>query len=113
MGAGMEKLILLSFDVEEFDVPLEYGQAIAESQQFRVSMQGLELVLALLERLQVRATFFVTANFALHHPSTILAMAQHHEVASHGFYHSSFQMADLARSKQTLETITVPFRWRI
>ena len=102
----MEKLILLSFDVEEFDVPLEYGQAIAERQQFQVSMQGLDHVLALLERLQVRATFFITANFALHHPATIVAIAQHHEVASHGFYHSVFQTADLARSKQTLEVIS-------
>lgn len=102
----MKKLILLSFDVEEFDVPVEFGQTIAESQQFRVSAQGLESVLALLQRLQVRATFFVTANFALHHPAMIVAIAQHHEVASHGFYHSSFETADLARSKQVLAAIS-------
>jgi peptidoglycan/xylan/chitin deacetylase (PgdA/CDA1 family) len=101
----VEKLILLSFDVEEFDVPLEYGQTISESQQFRVSLQGLEPILDLLQRLQVRATFFVTANFALHHPAILLTIAKHHEVASHGFYHSTFQPSDLAKSKQALEAI--------
>jgi peptidoglycan/xylan/chitin deacetylase (PgdA/CDA1 family) len=101
----MDKLILLSFDVEEFDVPEEYGQTLDETIKFKVSAEGLDHVLALLDRLNIRATFFTTANFAIHHPSKMLEIAQNHEIASHGFYHSSFCVEDLARSKQALEEI--------
>jgi len=102
----MNKLILLSFDVEEFDVPEEYGQTLPESVKFKVSAEGLEKVLELLDRLNIEATFFITANFAIHHPSAILEIAKKHEIASHGFYHSSFCVEDLVRSKQLLEEIT-------
>jgi peptidoglycan/xylan/chitin deacetylase (PgdA/CDA1 family) len=98
--------ILLSFDVEEFDTPLEYGHAISEEEQFRVSLQGLLDILALLERTQVTATFFTTANFAVHHPDLVRQIAIRHEVASHGFFHGTFADADLARSKAELERIT-------
>jgi Polysaccharide deacetylase len=101
----MNKLILLSFDLEEFDIPEEYGQPVEDSIKFKVSSQGLESVLALLDRLDIKATFFITANYAIHHPSKILEIAQNHEIASHGFYHSSFEVADLAKSKQALEEI--------
>jgi peptidoglycan/xylan/chitin deacetylase (PgdA/CDA1 family) len=101
----MDKLILLSFDLEEFDVPEEYGQSLDDTVKFKVSLQGLEEVLLLLERLNVKATFFITANFAIHHPSKILEIAKTHEIASHGFYHSSFCVEDLARSKQALEDL--------
>lgn len=101
----MDRLILLSFDVEEFDVPEEYGQILEDSVKFKVSAEGLENVLKLLDRLNIRATFFTTANFAIHHPSKMLEIAKKHEVASHGFYHSAFCVEDLARSKQALEEI--------
>lgn len=102
----MNKAILLSFDVEEFDVPEEYGQPLPESVKFTISRQGLEPILELLEQLNIRATFFTTAHFALHHPDLMRAIAQRHEIASHGFYHSSFAVADLEKSRQTLEAIT-------
>ncbi len=101
----MNKAVLLSFDVEEFDVPEEYGQSLTDSVKFSVSRQGLESVLQLLDRLQIRATFFTTANFALQYPDLLRAIAQRHEIASHGFYHSSFEVADLYRSRETLEQI--------
>ncbi len=97
--------VLLSFDVEEFDIPGEYGRDLDSATQFRVSWDGLNAVLRLLARLQVRATFFVTANFALQYPDLIRAMAQTHEIASHGFYHGSFQRTDLAESKRAIEGI--------
>jgi Polysaccharide deacetylase len=101
----MSKVVLLSFDVEEFDVPEEYGQAVPEAVKFGVSRDGLQPVLEVLDRLQIQATFFTTAHFALHHQSLIRTIAQTHEIASHGFYHSSFEVTDLAKSKQTLEAI--------
>ena len=33
-------MILLSFDIEEFDLPTEYGLAISWEEQLRVSREG-------------------------------------------------------------------------
>lgn len=102
----MSKVVLLSFDVEEFDVPEEYGQSLTDELKFSVSLTGLKPVLQLLDEFGIRATFFTTAHFALHYPDLMQAIAHQHEVASHGFYHSSFTVADLHQSKATLEAIT-------
>ncbi len=101
-----EKFILLGFDVEEFDVPLEYGQLIPEQQQMEQSLEGLIKIEDLLQRLQVPATFFTTANFALKYPAVIQRLAATHEIASHTFYHSKFQDSDLLDSRLELERIT-------
>jgi hypothetical protein len=98
--------ILLSFDVEEFDIPEEYGCGIALHEQLRVSVEGLDALLDLLDRLQIPATFFVTANFAQHYPERIKAMAKKHEIASHGFYHASFHEKDLKTSRLLLRRLT-------
>ncbi|NJM46422.1 MAG: polysaccharide deacetylase family protein [Alkalinema sp. RU_4_3] len=100
------KQIFLSFDIEEFDVPLEYGHPIDMDEQFRVSKIGLDAILDLLDRLGIRATFFITAHFAQHHPASIARITQTHEVASHGFYHSQFDVADLGKSRQVLQQLS-------
>jgi len=102
----MKNTVLLSFDIEEFDIPTEYGQQIPETEQFEVSHRGFKSLLWLLDYLEIRATLFVTANFALRYPDLIQDAAQKHEIASHGFYHNRFGLADLANSKQSLEQIT-------
>lgn len=102
---GVGRQILLSFDLEEFDLPLELGQQIDQTQQMRVGREGLEAVLAMLARAQVSATFFTTANFADHHRQLMQVVATNHEIASHGYWHSTFQEADLQRSRKTLEDI--------
>lgn len=105
MRCSTSPLILLSFDVEEFDTPLEYGQELPEADQIRVTAEGLDLVTDLLERLGVRATFFTTARYALHRPEQIRHLAARHEVASHGFTHGQFSEQDPRRSKAVLEEI--------
>ncbi len=102
----MNNVVLLSFDVEEFDIPEEYGQVLTDTVKFSVSFHGLEALLPVLARLNIRATFFVTANFALRHPDMIRELARTHEIASHGFYHASFTVSDLRDSKQVLEEIS-------
>jgi peptidoglycan/xylan/chitin deacetylase (PgdA/CDA1 family) len=102
----MTKQVLLSFDVEEFDAPLEFGQAIAPEVQFEVSSRGLARVLEVLDRLGVAGTFFTTANYAEQYPQQVRRIAQGHEVASHGFYHSRFEPGDLAASRQALERVS-------
>ena len=102
----MTKQVLLSFDVEEFDAPLEFGQAIAPEVQFEASSRGLARVLEVLDRLGVAGTFFTTANYAEQYPEQVRRIAQGHEVASHGLYHSRFEPGDLAASRQALERIS-------
>ena len=102
----MTKNILLSFDLEEFDIPEEYGQKLSEKEKFDVSSEGLKIVLKILDKLKIRATFFTTANFALHNKKIVKEIAKKHEIASHGFYHSSFSAGDFKKSRKVLEKIT-------
>jgi peptidoglycan/xylan/chitin deacetylase (PgdA/CDA1 family) len=100
------KKFILTLDIEEFDAPLEYGRNLPETEQFEISRLGLEAVLQVLERQNIRATFFVTAHFALQHPDLIRKLAEPFEIASHGFFHSSFEADHLLQSRRTLEAIT-------
>ena len=102
----MDKKILLSFDVEEFDIAREYGLKISGEDEMRISLNGLKNVLKLLDKLNLRATFFVTSNFALKNPAIIKKISEKHEVCSHAFYHSSFELEDLKKSREILEKIT-------
>jgi peptidoglycan/xylan/chitin deacetylase (PgdA/CDA1 family) len=102
----MDRLILLSFDLEEFDAPIEFGQEIPEETQFDVPIRGMDVILPALDRLGIRATFFVTARFAMRNPALIRKVAEKHEVASHGLRHSGFSNADLKRSREIIEEIT-------
>ena len=86
-------MILLSFDIEEFDVPKEHQVDISMEEQIKVSVEGTTRILDCLERNQVKATFFCTANFALHAPDIIKRIQEGgHEIASHGFYHWTFEV---------------------
>ena len=102
----MNQSILLSFDVEEFDIPEEYGQKIENSVKYAVSLEGLKAILVLLNKLEIYATFFVTANFAVHNQTIIQEVSRNHEIASHGFYHSEFGIEDLKKSRLFLEEMT-------
>ena len=100
-------MILLSFDIEEFDVPLEHGVKLPLDEQVRISTIGTHKILDCLKANQVKATFFCTANFAIHSPEVIQRiLSEEHEVASHGYYHWTFEVADLKKSKVVLEEMT-------
>lgn len=99
-------MILLSFDTEEFDMPFEYGKSLAFDEQVAITVAGTHIVLGLLRKYQVRATFFCTANLADHAPELIeQIVTEGHEVASHGYYHSVFKNEHLQQSKDRLEAI--------
>lgn len=102
----MPRLILLSFDVEEFDTPLEYGRALSEEAQFEACRTGLDRILELLGRKGITATFFTTANYALHHAEQMRTLAARHEIASHGYYHSHLEDRHLLESRLVLEELT-------
>jgi hypothetical protein len=100
-------MILLSFDIEEFDMPFEYGKTISFEDQLAISTEGTLKVLDLLRNAGIKATFYCTANYANHKPEIIRQMiTEGHEVASHGYYHSDFKPEHLAQSRQALESIT-------
>jgi hypothetical protein len=101
-----QRKIILTFDVEEFDMPLEYNQLISTSQQMQIGKMGLDAIIPLIEQHNIECTLFTTANFAQNYPESITQLARTHEIASHTFYHSSFEIKDLLNSKLALEKIT-------
>lgn len=100
-------MILLSFDIEEFDMPFEYGKDLPFDEQLSVSTEGTNKILSILKDAGIKATFYCTANYAQHKPEVIaLMVAEGHEVASHGYYHSDFKPEHLLQSKLKLEEIS-------
>ena len=99
--------ILLTFDVEEFDIPNEYGYRITLEEQMEVGKRGLDAITKILEDENILCTLFVTANYAKHFPMDILRLSKKHEIASHSLNHSSFKSEDLINSRKILEEITL------
>lgn len=97
--------ILLTFDIEEFDLPLGYGIKICEDEQMAIGKSGLDAVNEILDYKKLNCTLFTTANFALKYPSQIANLSIDHEIASHTFFHSSFKREDLKNSREVLEDI--------
>ncbi len=102
----MEKYILLSFDVEEFDLPLEYHHSISTEEQFKIGKLGLDAITTVLADKDISCTLFTTANFANHFPIEIKHLSEQHEIASHTYYHSDFKYEHLLTSRLALEKIS-------
>jgi peptidoglycan/xylan/chitin deacetylase (PgdA/CDA1 family) len=102
----MNRHVLLSFDVEEFDMPLEYNFLISPEEQMQVGKKGLDAIAPVLDNLQIQTTLFTTANFAMHYPGDIRELAANHEIASHTFFHADFSNEHLLLSKNKLEEIS-------
>src|SRR5689334_6302348 len=99
--------VMLSFDIEEFDMPTEYGEAIPFQQQIDVSTAGTSIILNLLLKNKIKATFFSTVIFASDSPHLIKRIiSEGHELASHGYYHSQFENSHLIDSRVALEQIS-------
>lgn len=100
------KIALLSFDVEEFDMPFEFGGQPTIDEQIATSNQGLNAVSDILAQFHASATFYCTGVYAQAQPEQIRHLSKQHEIASHNHYHSSHKKADLSTSKAILEGIT-------
>ncbi|HLD03038.1 MAG TPA: polysaccharide deacetylase family protein [Candidatus Nanoarchaeia archaeon] len=82
------KSLLLTFDLEEFNVPKDYGIDISTKEQCRISNDGLLNLLVMLKRNNAKATFFTTLVFANNHPSSIKRLlSEGHELALHAYSH--------------------------
>ena len=96
----------LSFDFEECDLPREAGVDFPIEAGMKVSVEGANLVLDILERQQVKATFFCTLNFAERAPEVMRRIiAGGHEIAAHGVDHFHQIPEDPFRSKAGLEKL--------
>ncbi|MBY0481074.1 MAG: polysaccharide deacetylase family protein [Chitinophagaceae bacterium] len=102
---GSKKYILLSFDVEEFDLPLEYQQVISAEEQLSIGKQGLDAIAPILSDKEINCTLFTTANFANNFSHEIKSLSQQHEIASHTYYHSDFKNEHLLESRLALEKV--------
>ena len=58
------KKVLLTFDVEEFDSLFDFDYPSEEDEIFKISKNGLDKIIELLEKNKIKATFFTTAKFA-------------------------------------------------
>lgn len=99
-------MILLSFDIEEFEMPREYGDPIPFTDQIQISKEGTTKILDLLKKHNITATFYTTANFAQNAQDIVTRIvSEGHELASHGLYHDHFKPEHLKQSKEILEQI--------
>lgn len=97
--------ILFTVDVEEFDTAVEFGHPISLAEQIAVSTRGLRLLAERFDAVGAQTTLFTTANYALHEPDLIRDLARRHEIASHGYYHTTFGPDDLLASRLALEKL--------
>jgi peptidoglycan/xylan/chitin deacetylase (PgdA/CDA1 family) len=102
----LEKQILLTFDLEEFDLPLEYDCPISEADQINVTNNGLQRLTTFLSKYNIPATFFTTALYADKNKEVIKSLSADHEIASHSKRHSDFKETDPINSKMEIERIT-------
>jgi hypothetical protein len=103
----MSKRVLLSFDIEEFDIPLEYKRSISLEEQISISRKGTNIILDVLQQHQIPATFFSTVVFASHAGAELVRIrTEGHELASHSYYHSKFEDRHLRESKAELEKLS-------
>jgi peptidoglycan/xylan/chitin deacetylase (PgdA/CDA1 family) len=101
------KSVLLSFDIEEFDMPMEYGKHIPFEDQIELSKEGTASILDILKKYEIDATFFSTVVFAKQSPELIERIRKEgHELASHSYYHSRFEIHHLTDSKRELESLS-------
>ena len=101
-------MVFLSFDTEEFDVPYEHDQSFdVMNVGMEISRRGTLRILDILNRNQIKATFFCTTNFASNAPDVFQAILDAgHEVASHGCCHWNPKPEDAILSKGLLETLS-------
>ena len=102
----MKPQILLTFDLEEFDLPLEFGCPVSSKEQIRVTNEGLERLTILLSKYNIQATFFTTSQYANINRESVKSLSVNHEIASHSKSHSGFSLTDPQDSKSEMEEIT-------
>ncbi len=104
MGDNLKHL-LFTIDLEECDVHKEFGSN--KYPDFDISYKGTPILLKLLKKHNIKATFFTTASFAEKYPELIKQISKQHEIACHGLDHSNKKITseDLTKAKNIIEKI--------
>ena len=105
-GTSTPKVVVISLDVEECDIPCEYGAKIGLPAQLEISARGLARVMDLLRKEGVSATFYTTGIYAQQRPDDVRHLAQLGEIACHGYSHTGFEEDDLGRSLDILRSVS-------
>ncbi|MBL7817573.1 MAG: polysaccharide deacetylase family protein [Saprospiraceae bacterium] len=98
--------LLITVDLEEFDIPEEYGQSLDWATKCAITNEGLARLFSVFKKYNVKATFFTTGAYALSNTEGVQKIAKIHEIASHALEHSRFKREDYAESKKVLEQIS-------
>lgn len=105
---GVRAAAALTFDVDGessvlFDAPEAAGRLSVMSHQAYGPSVGVPRILGILERHQVRATFFVPGFTADRYPEIVRAIAESgHEIAHHGYLHESVSSLTPEQEEQVL-----------
>ncbi len=87
--------VSLTFDIEDWYHPELVRAHVAKDDRRSVVRQGTLDLLDLLRRHQARSTFFVLGDVAARHPDLVRRIVDEgHELASHGFSHTSLWRLD-------------------
>lgn len=101
----MSKFISLTFDLEEFSLPADYGKEIKVKKMFQVSYEGCKEIRKLLDKFNIKVTFFVTKNFASKFQRLVREFVKkEHEIALHSVNFCNFEL--LKREKKLLEKVS-------
>jgi peptidoglycan/xylan/chitin deacetylase (PgdA/CDA1 family) len=106
------KKILLTFDIEEADILNEYKLNVSKETELEISKQGFLRLINILKENNVKATLFVTANFAKRYTKLIRELSDEgHEIACHGYLHSddyniNSNLIKISQAKSEIEKIT-------
>lgn len=101
----MVKTILLTFDLEEFVIPIEQNLNIGTEDIFEISRDGLKRLKSVLDAKGIKTTFFATAEFISRCPDVISTLIEEgHELAFHGCTHQDdYQDCDALKSFQKIK----------
>ena len=104
----MKKYFLLTFDLEEFVAPLEFGLYISDDEMFSISYKGCLNVLKILDKFKINVTFFVTEGIGKRFPDLINEIVKKdHEIALHRISKKNNSVKiNILNHKKILEDIT-------
>ncbi len=83
------KYLLLTFDIEQFVLPIERNVAHNVEDLFSISYYGTHKIIQFLDKHKITSTFFITYEYALKYPDIVEVLIENnHEIALHGYSHT-------------------------
>ncbi len=103
----MKPKICLTFDVEEWTVPQDYGATSKWNNEIKFSKEGCKKLIKLLRRHRIKSTFFITGYFAEKEEKIVKELANEgHEIASHGYVHRDLTKLSIKDLKKEVSKST-------